>query len=226
MMKTIKSMAALTLAGLLALPTAAPAQFGGLGKLRGMIPGGSAATVSSGDADAFLLNAAHSTKNVMISAALLSIAVTDQTKLTSCKAALDALQNSQNVEELDAHRDEMNSNLAVLNGRADLAGDLSAAYNAGDAHEKQAISIAVANLAIGILRNTQLAGQAPGMVKGVGSSPALLSRIGQFKVAAGLLGLQAKGLGGIAGSMPRLLAAAKVSGPAASATSEPQPVAI
>jgi hypothetical protein len=225
-MKTTKPIAMLTLAALLALPTMASAQFGSLGKLRGMAPGQSATTVSSGDADAFLVNAAHSTKNVMISAALLSIAVTDRTKLTASKAALDALQNTQDIQELDAHRDELSSNLAVLNGRADLAGDLNAAYTAGDAHEKKVISIAVANLAIGILRNTQLAGQAPAMVKGVGGNPALLSRVGQFKLAAGLLGLQAKGLGGIASSMPRLLAAAKVSGPAASTTSEPQAVVI
>lgn len=225
-MKTLKPTSLLTVVALLALSTAAEAQFGGLGKLRGMVPGMAGTTVSNGDADIFLASAAHSTKNVMISAALLSMAVTDQSKLTGSKAALEALQNTQDIQELDAHRDELASNLTVLNSRADLAGDLSAAYNAGNAHQRAVISMAVANLAIGILRNTELAGKAPAMVKGVGSNPALLSRVGQFKVAAGLLSLQAKGLGGIATTMPRLLSAAKVSGPAASETSEPQVIAL
>ncbi len=225
-MKTIRMMGLVSALALAAAPTAAPAQFGGLAKLKSAVGGGETASAPGTDADSFLTNATHSTKNVMIAAALLSQAVTDQSKLTSRKAEIDALEKVQDIKELDAHRDTLSSDLAVLNGRSDLAADLGAAYSAGDAQQKKVISVAVANLAIGILRNTQLAGQAPGMVKSIGSAPALLGRIGQFKLAAGLLGLQAKGLTGIATSMPKLLTAAKVHGPAASATSEPQAVAI
>jgi hypothetical protein len=208
------------------MPAAAPAQFGGLKKLGGVMGGGGSPGVSATDAEGFLTGATRSTKNVMISAALLAQAVTDQSKLTGRKAEIEALANVQDIKELDAHRDTLSSDLAVLNGRADLAGDLSKAYDAGNAQQKKAISMAVANLAIGILRNTELAGQAPTMVKGIGSNPALMTRVGQFKMAAGLLGLQAKGLSGVATSMPKLLTAAKVKGPAASETSEPQPIAI
>jgi len=210
------------LALLLATPGAAPAQFGGLGKLGHALGGG----VSTGDGEAFLLNAAHSTKNVMISAALLTQAVTNRADLTGAKATIDALNNAQSVKELDAHRDELASNLQVLDQRGDLSGDIAAAYNQGDDQQKKLIGLAVANLAIGIARNTQLAGQAPGMVKGISRNPALATRIGEFKAAAELLGLQAKGLKGIMGSVPKLLAAANVQGPAASATSEPQPISL
>ena len=88
------------------------------------------------------------------------------------------------------------------------------------------ISTALANLAIGIYRNTELVGQAPGMVKGVGSNPALITRAGQFKLAASLLALQGKGLGGIATSMPKIFSAMKVKAPATSSTSEPAPITL
>lgn len=199
------------------------AQFGGLGKMLG---GGSGGSVSTSDGTAFLTNATRSTKNVMIATSLLAQAVTDRGQLSGRKAQIDALTNAQDIKELDAHRADLTSDLGVLNGRADLAGDLSNAYQAGNAQQKKVIGTAVANLAIGIMRNTQLVGQAPGIVKGVGSNPQLMSRMGQFKTAAGLLGMQAKGLGGIASTIPKLLSVAKVKGPAASETSEPQPIVL
>ena len=196
------------------------AQFGGLGKMLG----GGGASVSTGDGTTFLTNATRSTKNVMIATSLIAQAVTDRSQLSGRKAQIDALTNAQDIKELDAHRASLTSDLGVLNGRADLAGDLSSAYQAGNAQQKKVIGTAVANLAIGIARNTQLVGQAPGIVKGVGSNPQLITQLGQFKLAAGLLGMQAKGLGGIASTMPKLLSAAKVKGTTASETSEPQPI--
>lgn len=204
--------------------TTVPAQFGGLGKIAKGVMGGGGGTATSTDAEGFLTNATRSTKNVMISAALLAQAVTDRAGLSGRKAQIEALQKVQDIKELSAHKEMLQSDLATLNQRSDLAGDLSAAYKAGDDQQKKLIGTAVGNLAIGIARNMQLAGQSSGLVSGIGSNPALASRAGQFKTAAGLVGLQAKGLGGIATTMPKLLAAARVRGPKEAAASEPQPV--
>lgn len=221
-MKRLMSISAIAA---VALSMPAQAQFGGFGNMaKGMIGGGS--SVSSGDADAFLRDATMSTKNVMIAAALLAQAVTSKAGLAGCKAQIQALENVQDIKELDAHRDDLKSNLATLGERSDLAGDLHQAYEAGNEQQRKAIGAAVFNLALGILRNTHLAGEAPGMIKGVSANPALLTRVGQFKVAGSLLGLQAQGLGGIATSIPKLLTATKVVAPSAAETTTPQHIDI
>lgn len=220
-MKTVKIAFA---AAMLLAPVAAHAQFGGLGKK--VLGGGGGDSAPAADADAFLANASRSTKNVMLSAALLAQAVTTRGDLAGRKAELVALQNAHDVKELDAHRASLSSDLATLNGRADLAADLSSAYDAGNAEQKKMIQTALANLAIGIYRNTELVGQAPAMVQGIGRNPVLATRIGQFRLAAALVELQGKGLGGIATKMPKLLSAVKVKAPKTSATSEPEAVAL
>ncbi|MBB5700127.1 hypothetical protein [Sphingomonas yantingensis] len=111
-------------------------------------------------------------------------------------------------------------------GADDRAADLSAAYAAGNAEQKKRMAAALGNLALGIYRNTELVGQAPAMIQGVGSNPSMLTRIGQFKLAASLLGLQGKGLAGIATSMPKLFSAMKVKAPAAASTSEAEEIAL
>lgn len=219
-MKTVKIA---LVAALLATPVGAQAQFGALGK---RLLGGGGASVATGDADAFLVNAARSTKNVMLSAALLAEAIGNRGDLAGRKAELVSLQNAQDIKELDAHRASLSSDLAGLNSRADLAADLSAAYAAGNAEQKKRMAAALGNLALGIYRNTELVGQAPAMIQGVGSNPSMLTRIGQFKLAASLLGLQGKGLAGIATSMPKLFSAMKVKAPAAASTSEAEEIAL
>lgn len=209
-------------AALLCTPVGAHAQLGAIGKR--LLGGDGAASVATGDADAFLTNATRSTKNVMLSAALLAQAVTSRGDLAGRKAELVALQNAQDIKELDTHRASLTSDLATLNSRADLAGDLSAAYASGNAEHRKRMATALANLAIGIYRNTELVGQAPAMVRGVGGNPAMITRIGQFRLAASLLGMQGKGLAGIATNMPKLLSAMKVRAPATASTSDVSPI--
>lgn len=220
-MKTVKFV---LVAALVCMSFSAQAQFGGLGKR--LLGGDDGASVATGDADAFLTNATRSTKNVMLSAALLAEAVTNRGDLAGRKAELVSLQNAQDIKELDTHRASLTSDLATLNSRANLAGDLSSAYATGNAEQKKRMGTALANLAIGIYRNTELVGQAPSMVRGVGSNPSMLTRLGQFKLAAGLLGMQGKGLAGIATSMPKLMSAMKVKAPATSSTSEAEDIAL
>lgn len=225
-----KTIIMLSAALALTLPAQGFAQFGGLNPLNAAKSklglGGSSSSSAASDPDGFLQSATLSTKNVMISAALLAQAVTDRTQLVSRKAQIDALQNAQSIGELNAHTADFKKDMAVLNERKDLAADVSAAYQQSDKKQQGLISTAVGNLAIGLARDVKLADQAPGMVSSASGNPQMISRVGQLKTAASLLGLQVKGLGGVAKSLPALMTAAKVRGPDAAETSEPRAVAL
>ena len=101
-----------------------------------------------------------------------------------------------------------------------------ARYEQGSAEEKKMLSLAISNLAIGVARNLVLAKQAPDAVKSIGGNPALLQRVGQLKLAGELVGMQAKGLSGIATKLPALLSAVKVKAPSAPETTDPLPLNI
>lgn len=211
------------LAAALLAPTAAQAQFGGLGKLVPSTLGGSP-SAPAGDADGFLNGVMLSTKNVMIAAALLAQAVTDRNGLAGKKAEIDAIQGVQNVKELGAHQAALVSNLEILNQRSDLTSDMNEAYKSGNDQQKKVIGTAMLNLAIGIARNVQLSGQAASLTSGIARNPALVTRAGQFKSAGSLLALQAKGLAGIAIHLPALMAAVKVKAPESAESTQPKPI--
>lgn len=223
-----KSVTAALLAGtLLAAP--AQAQFGGmLGKAKSAAGLGSSDTqaraMSGDEADAFLTASLRSTKNVMIATALLAEAVQNRGPLTARKAQIEALNSISNFKELSAHKSTLSADIAALNARQDLSADINARYQAGTAEEKKLLGVAVVNFAIGIARNVDLVGKAPQVLDAVKRNPQLLTRVGQFKLAAELVGLQGKGLAGVATSVPKLIAATKVRAPKDAKTSEPQPV--
>ena len=87
-MKFSNSIAVFAACATLALPVGASAQFGGLGHVLG---GGSStpnpSAASPADGDAFLANALMSTKNVMISAKLLSAALVKRSDKAALKGA-------------------------------------------------------------------------------------------------------------------------------------------
>ena len=208
---------------LLVAPVAGSAQFGGIGRMaRGLAEGGG--SVSNRDGEAFLSDATRSTKNIMISASLLAQLLTDRDGLAGKKAEVDSLQRIENVGEFEAHRSSFASNIEAINNRTNLAADLSAINAEASEEQRRVLAMALGNLAIGIFRNVQLSAQAPGMVSGISSNPSLITRIGDFRLAAELLGLQATGLGGIAGSLPELFRAAHVEMPDAAGTTEPQAI--
>lgn len=219
-MKTIRT--GLAAAALLMFATPATAQFGGLGRLMG--GDGSSQGVSGDEANQFLTGATKSTKNVMIAAAILAQAVTNAKDLTSRKSYIDAVTKLQEPKEFEAHRSAFASDLDVISQQEDLAGTISAAMEVSPEKHRQQIAIAVINIAIGIARNVELATKAPNVIRAVGRNPMLLLRIGQFKTAASLVGLQAKGLSGLTTSMPKLLAATKVRAPANPLATEPSRV--
>lgn len=192
---------------IMAAPVTAQAQIGGFAK---KMLGGSDTQVSGEDADAFLQKALKSTKNVMISAALLSQALTDRDGIASQKASIEAIKGTTNFGELKVHETKLKDDLEVLSKRKDLEADLTATYNEADEKQKKIIGAAIANLALGVYRNVDLASNAPGMAKSVGSNPKLLNRVGEFKTASSLVGLQGKGLGTIGKSLPKVMSKLKV----------------
>ncbi|OWQ90556.1 hypothetical protein [Sphingopyxis witflariensis] len=217
----------LTMAAIvLVVPATALAQFGGLGKMvkgaAGLSSSDDGAPISMDDADAFLTGTVQSTKNVMIAAALLAGVVTEKDKAVSRKMQIEAIEKVQDPKELGAHTALLDSDINDIK-QSDFTDKLQAEYNAGNSAKKAAISAAVFNLALGVVRNAKLAEQAPSMISGVSRNPELVRRAGQFKAAGSLLGTQAKGFASIASVMPKLLAVAKVKAPDAASTSKAVP---
>jgi hypothetical protein len=211
---------------ILVQPIVAHAQFGALGSVAHRATGGSASTEVAGvSPDAFLAASVLSTKNVMIAAALIAQALEDRTKLAGVKIYADQVENCADPKALDAMKDSLNSNVAALNARKDLAGDVTSVYNAGNAQQKKLIGVAIVNLAIGIYRDTQLTTQAPGVISSMGSNPMNLSHITRVKLAAGLLALQSKGLVSVGAALPKMMSAVKIAAPAMAATTEPTQLA-
>lgn len=96
----------------------------------------------------------------------------------------------------------------------------------GYGRQKTIISTSIANLALGVYRNVNLAGAAPGMVRSVGSNPQLMTRLDEYRTAASLLGMQGKGLGTIGGALPKLMTGLKIKPLPEAETTKPVPVSI
>ena len=212
---------------LCAVPMAAQAQFGAIGKLKsGLGLGGSDSSGESVDTEAFLGNAVRSTKNVMISAVALNYALGIKQDKAGAQAEIASISGMQDIKEIGATKTTFASNLSAIADNEHLADDVRARYEKGSAAEKKMLSLAIGNLAIGVARNLVLAKQAPEAVKSVGSNPMMVKRVGQLKLAGELVGMQAKGLSGIATKLPALLSAVKIKAPAAPETTEPQAIVL
>lgn len=222
--------AALLASSLLASP--AQAQFGGLvGKAKaaaglGGSDSGSAPAMSGDEADRFLQSSLRSTKNVLIASMIIAKALDDRAPLTAHKAELDSYNSISSFKEFNAHKGSLATNFAAIGNRKDVAADFEARYNSASAAEKKILGIASVNLAIGIARNIDLAGQLPGVLDAVKRNPQLITRVGQFKAAAELIGMQGKGLSSIATQVPKLMTAAKVRAPKDPKNSEDQAIAL
>lgn len=208
------------------MPVSAQAQFGGLGKMSKGALGGTSGNAGAVDTEAFLAGTLRSTKNVMIAAVALNYALDARLDKTSAKATIVSISGMQDIKEIGANKIELQSSLAALANNEKLADDVRARYEKGSAEEKKLLAVAVGNLAIGIARNVVLVKQAPDAMKSVTGNMAMLQRVGQFKLAGELVGIQAKGLAGIASQLPALLSAVKVKPPASPETTDPQMIAI
>ncbi|GAM04160.1 hypothetical conserved protein [Novosphingobium sp. MBES04] len=218
-----KTFSALVAFSVLAMPVAASAQFGGLAK-KALGGGSSGSSVSKGDADGFLNGAVLSTKNVMISAQLLADALRGREDMAAQKAEIASISESKDIGAVNASKERFKSDLAVLSASKDLSGDIQGKYASASSAQKERIAKAVANLALGAYRNVGLAGQAPGMISGVGSNPQLMKRVGDFKTAGSLLSMQASAFTKIAPALPKVMTALKIKPLPEAETTEPRPI--
>lgn len=212
-------------AALLATPLPAAAQFGGMmKKVPGLGGGGSSAP--SADVGPFLDNALQSTKNVMIASAVLNAVLSSNNDINTLKARVGAVQNAHDMKELGAHKAELQSDMEAIGRTRDMGEQDLARYQTLSAERKKLVTVAVGNLAIGMLRNVHLAQQAPGMVSSLSGNPQMLRRLGEVKAAADLVGVQAKGLSSISGALPKVMGAMKLKMPSPAETSQPQSITL
>lgn len=205
----------------LTVPAASNAQLGGMLK-KSVGLGGGGANASAGDSAQFLDNAFKASVNTMIAADVLAKAVQSKGSSVGSKDYVNGLMKAQSFKEVDAFTSQFQSNIEALGKNDNVSQDLIAAHGAASAKQKKLISTALFNIALATFRNVQMAQQAPGFVRSIASDPKMLGRLGEFKAAAALLGLQAKGLGVIAPSLPKVLSATKVQPPEQSEATKPQ----
>lgn len=206
----------------LTIPATAEAQLGGMLKKAVGLGEGDNSSAALGDPSQFLDNAFKATVNVMISADILANAMKNKDSGAINKDYVSGLMKAQNFKEIGAFKSQFESNMDALNQNKNLSQDLVAAHSAASAKQKQLISNALYNLALATFRNIKMAQQAPAFVRNVISDPRMFSRIGEFKTAGTLLGLQAKGLAQIAPTLPRVLSATKIKAPADSDATQPK----
>jgi hypothetical protein len=142
------------------------------------------------------------------------------------QAEIASISGMQDIKEIGATKTTFASNLSAIADNEHLADDVRARYEKSSAEEQKMLKLAIGNLAIGVARNLVLAKQAPEAVKSVGSKPMMVTRVGQLTLAGELVGMQAKGLSGIATKLPALLSAVKIKAPAAPETTEPQSIVL
>lgn len=216
-------------AGVLVTPVAANAQFGGMiGSAIGKVTGKdgsdkSSSSTSPEETNKFLNNALSATVNVMIASEILSAAVKNKENPVLNKEFINGLTNAKSFKELGSYRSQFESNMDSINKNENFATDIKAANAGASANQKKLISTALLNLAIGIYRNVGMAQEAPNYLKGFGSDPRMLSRLGELKAAVSFLGYQAKALGEIAPKLTKVLGSMNLKPPAKSTTTQPVP---
>jgi len=214
---TILSAAAAMLA---VAPTAGLAQFG---PLTGMIPGGGMHTSGVGP-DKFLADTIETTKFVMISAAILRDAASEAPNKAALAEKLKAINDANDVKELDAHRLQMDQDIQAINDNKNLSSNVQANLAHADARQREQIAAATFNFALGAFRNVQLAQEAPHVVDAVKSNPMLTLKIGKVITASRLIMDEAQQTAGMMGSLHIIMTAGNIEEPKPAETTKPHPV--
>lgn len=203
-----------------ALPTASNAQFGGLGN---MMPGHQAAA-SGVDPDRFLHDTIATTKYVMIAAAILNDAASAAPNEAALSARLKSINDVNDVKELDAHRVEMDQDIAAINANQDLSARVQANMQRASAQQRARLASAAFNFALGAYHNVQLAAEAPKVVDSIKTNPMLAMKAPKLLMAARLVADEAQQTAGMVGSLHTIMTAGNIAVPTPSETTAPQPV--
>jgi hypothetical protein len=119
---------------------------------------------------------------------------------------LKAINGAQDIKALNAQVAYFKEDLAALEENKDSGAQIEANYAQASAEQKQRIAAASYNFALGVYRNVHLSQQAPQVVDSIKTNPRLLPQ------AAELIGLQAKSTVQMAGSVRKIMTAAKIGG--------------
>jgi hypothetical protein len=214
-----------------ALPTASNAQFGGLGAI-GQLGGlgnkapanHGAAPSASVDPDRFLHDTIETTKYVMIAAAILHDAASAAPDEVALANRLKAINDVNDVKELDTHRVEMDQDIAAINSNQDLSARIKANMRHASAQQRARLAGAAFNFALGVYRNAQLAAEAPKVVDSIKYNPMQAMKAPKLLMAAHLVMDEAQQTAGMVGSLHAIMTAGNIATPTPSETTAPQPV--
>lgn len=203
-------------------PLPAVAQLGGM--LKSAVPSLGTSSAASVDPDAFLAETIETTKYMMIAAHLLAVAADTSGQRAQDMKFLTAVQAVQDVKELNAFSANFAQDVAAINANQETAAQFEARCAKMSAEQRAKMGAAAFNFALGMYRNVRLAQQAPELVNSLKSNPRLLTKAGQLKTAAQLVGMQAKGTASMAGSMRKIMTAGKVAAPAEADSTKPKEI--
>lgn len=209
---------------LVGVSAGASAQFGGMGPKLPGIGGGTSS--EAGDVDGYLSRSTETAQLMMTSIAILEFARGSQNDMASLKAQIGTIQSKKDPKELNAYKTTIEPQTQALNDDANASATIQARYAKASAEEKALISAAVYNMVIAVPRAVKLAKDGPTLVKGLGSSPANLGKIGKIKGAVELFGYQIGATTKFAGALPKLMSAVKVQSPSDPQAAKPQAITL
>ena len=213
--------AVIAVAGLVAIPEPAAAQFGGL---RGAIPGASPSRAASVDPDAFIAETIETTALMMVSAKLLAMSAGTDVDRDAARAAIVRLQSRSSIGELNAQRASFQADVEAVSRNFGDAAASQARYDAMTAEQQQLMLSAGYNFLLAMVRNVRLAQQVPQLVQSMQSNPMLLTKLGNVRTAGALLAMQAEAATSMVGPLRTLMSRGGVEVPTDAQTSTPRPM--
>lgn len=208
---------------LVAMASTAQAQFGGL-KAPGMGGGNSdGANSAAGEVDGYLARSIETAQMMSIAIITLDAAAKQKLEDAGTKAALAAVRNTSDPKELGSKNTALQSSFDASK-EDNFTAAIEESYKKGSAKQKAAITAALFNMAIAIPRAVTLAKEGPDLIKGLGTSPANLGKVGKLKAAVSLFSFQVGATGKFAGKLPGLMSAVKAKAPADPKTAKGQTI--
>lgn len=223
-MKLIQSAGACALAIVIASAASpAAAQLGQLGRL---VPGGSTSNAAAADPDAFLAETLETTKFMMVAAYVLARASETDADRDSMRAYIAGVQGMSSMDEVGARQDQLEADLVAVNANYADAAKAQAIYDAASREQQEWLLSAAYNFTLAMVRNAQLAQQAPDLLQSMGRNPMMLRKAGSIRSAAGLIGKQVQAARSMGEPLRVLLSRGGVEAPTDAQASEPRTVAI
>lgn len=223
-MKLIQTAGACALA--IALASAASPASAQLGQLGRLVPGGSTSNAAAADPDAFLAETLETTKFMMVAAYVLARASEADTDRDSMRAYIAGVEGMSSMDEVGARQDQLDADLVAVNANYADAAKAQAIYDAASREQQELLLSAAYNFTLAMVRNAQLAQQAPDLLQSMGRNPMMLRKAGSIRSAAGLIGKQVQAARSMGEPLRVLMSRGGVEAPTDAQASEPRTVAI